>query len=57
MYIIYTVKLDGTRLTQLTFHGGHDVSPIWAPDGKFIFFLAQRANEKGEYNIWKMNVK
>ncbi len=53
---IYTVKLDGTKLTQLTFHGGHDVSPIWAPDGKSLFFLAQRANEKGRFNIWQMNV-
>lgn len=53
---IYTFKIDGTRLTQLTFHGGHDVSPIWAPDGKSIFFLAQRANLKGKFNVWQMNV-
>jgi Tol biopolymer transport system component len=54
---IFTVKLDGTKLTQLTFHGGHDVSPIWSPDGESIFFLAQRANEKGKFNVWKMNVR
>ena len=53
---IYTVRIDGTKLTQLTFHGGHDVSPIWAPDGKSIFFLAQRANSEGKFNVWNMNV-
>lgn len=53
---LYTIKLDGTKLTQLTFHGGHDVSPIWSKDGSYIYFLAQRANEKGKFGIWKMNV-
>jgi len=52
---LYTIKLDGTGLKQLTFHGGHDVSPQWSPDGNSIFFLAQRGNIEGKYNIWKMN--
>ncbi|MEX2482987.1 MAG: hypothetical protein WED10_00405 [Brumimicrobium sp.] len=54
---IYTVRIDGTKLTQLTFHGGNDVSPIWSPDGQFIYFLAQRANEEGRFNVWRMNYK
>jgi Tol biopolymer transport system component len=54
---IYTFKTDGTQLTQLTFHAGHDTSPIWAPDGKYLYFLGQRGNKKGEYNIWKMTVR
>lgn len=54
---IYTVKVDGTKLTQLTFHGGNDMSPIWAPDGKSIFFLAERANSTGKMNVWQMNVR
>jgi Tol biopolymer transport system component len=53
---IYTVKLDGTKLNQITFHGGHDVSPQWAPDGKSIFMISQRGNEKGEFNVWKMDL-
>lgn len=53
---LYLVNLDGTQLTQLTFHGGHDVSPIWHPDGQSIFFLSQRGNRKGEANVWKMEL-
>ena len=53
---IYQVNLDGTNLKQLTFHGGHDVSPQWAPDGRSFFFISQRGNEKGEYNVWNFRV-
>ncbi len=52
---IYVVRADGSQLTQLTYHHGHDLSPVWAPDGKSIYFLSQRGSEKGLYNIWKMN--
>lgn len=52
---IYVVRTDGSHLTQLTYHPGHDCSPVWAPDGKSIYFLSQRGSKKGEYNIWKMN--
>ncbi len=54
---IYTVKIDGTKFTQLTFHEGHDVSPIWDNTGENIIFLAQRGNSTGAWNIWKMNIK
>jgi Tol biopolymer transport system component len=52
---IYVVKSDGSMLTQLTYHQGHDASPVWSKDGKHIYFLSQRGTEKGEWNIWKMN--
>lgn len=52
---IYVVRTDGNQLTQLTYHHGHDLSPIWAPDGKSIYFLSQRGSDKGLYNIWKMD--
>lgn len=52
---IYVVRSDGSRLTQLTYHHGHDLSPVWSPDGKSIYFLSQRGSNKGIYNIWKMN--
>ena len=54
---IYTFNIDGTKLTQLTFHGSHDLSPRWAPDGTSIYFMSQRGSEKGNYNVWKMNYK
>ena len=52
---IYVVRTDGSRLTQLTYHPGHDCSPVWAPDGKAIYFLSQRGTQNGEYNIWRLN--
>lgn len=54
---IYTIRTDGTGLTQITFHAGDDVSPVWSPEGNFIYFISQRGNEKGEWNVWKMNVR
>lgn len=52
---IYVVTPDGSRLTQLTYHQGDDCSPVWSPDGRYIYFLSQRGTEKGEFNIWRMN--
>jgi len=51
---IYTVKINGTSLTQHSYHLGHDVSPQWAPDGKSVFFISQRGNETGKFNVWQM---
>lgn len=53
---LFLINIDGTKLTQLTFHGGHDVSPVWAPEGKSIFFISQRGNENGKFNVWKMDL-
>lgn len=52
---IYTVSVDGSNIRQHTFHGGHDVSPRWSKDGAFIYFISQRGNPTGSYNIWKMS--
>lgn len=52
---IYVVRTDGSHLTQITYHHGHDCSPVWGPDGKTIYFMSQRGTKNGEYNIWKMN--
>jgi Tol biopolymer transport system component len=52
---VYTIKTDGTKLTQLTFHPGHDLSPAWSPEGNQIYFISQRGNEKGNYGIWSIN--
>jgi len=52
---IFVVGTDGNGLTQLTYHPGNDLSAVWAPDGKSIYFLSQRGNSAGKYNIWKMD--
>lgn len=54
---IFSINIDGTGFQQLTFHPGNDTSPCWAPDGKSIYFLSQRGNAKGSYNIWGIDVK
>ncbi len=35
--------------TRLTFGEGADVSPIWSPDGQFIYFSSQRAGKVAIY--------
>lgn len=52
---VFAVKVDGTMLTQLTYHPGHDTSPMWSPDGKSVYFLSQRGTVDGKYNVWKMD--
>ncbi len=52
---IYAVRTDGTQLTQLTYHPGNDLSAVWSPDGKSIFFLSQRGSADRFYNVWRMD--
>lgn len=52
---IFAVRTDGTQLTQLTYHPGNDLSAIWAPDGKAIYFLSERGTAGKVYNVWKMD--
>lgn len=52
---IYVIRTDGTRLTQLTYHPGNDLSAIWSPDGHSIYFLSQRGSADRVYNVWKMS--
>lgn len=54
---LYVVHSDGGAPRQLTFDNGNDYSPVWSPDGKYIYYLSQRGTRAkgGQYNIWKMN--
>jgi len=52
---LFVVRSDGTNFTQLTYHPGNDMSGVWSPDGKSIYFVSQRGTKNGEYNVWKMN--
>mgnify|MGYP002622431950 CR=1 FL=1 len=52
---IFVIRTDGTQLTQLTYHPGNDISPIWSPDGRSIFFLSQRGSKDKYYNVWRMD--
>jgi len=53
---IWTVDIDGSSLTQLTFHPSDDRRPLWAPDMKSIYFLSTRSEEDEKtVNIWEIS--
>ncbi len=52
---IYVCRTDGTHLSQLTYHAGDDLSPVWSKDGRYIYFISQRGSVEGTANIWRMN--
>lgn len=39
---IYTINVDGTGLTRLTYNSTYDTSPEWSPDGTQIYFRSTR---------------
>ena len=52
---IYVCRIDGSQLSQLTYHAADDLSPVWSRDGSFIFFISQRGSASGTANVWMMN--
>ncbi len=51
---IYVCRMDGTQLTQLTYHAADDLSPAWGRDGRYIYFISQRGSANGTANVWRM---
>ncbi len=49
---IYTVKLDGSNLQNLTNNGALDSNPIFSPNGDEIFFVR---DYYGTANLYRMN--
>jgi Tol biopolymer transport system component len=45
---------DGGNLTQLTTNACRDDKPVFAPDGKTVFF---RSNRGLSWDIWTMEIK
>ena len=52
---IFVARMDGSQLTQLTYHAADDLSPVWSKDGRYIYFVSQRGSTEGTANIWRMN--
>ncbi len=49
---IYSMKIDGTDIKQLTLTSGSEYNVIWRPDGKKIGYISA---ETGSAQIWEMN--
>lgn len=51
---LFVCRMDGSEMTQLTYHAADDLSPVWSADGKYIYFISQRGDADGVANIWRM---
>lgn len=54
---IFVCRTNGKTMVQLTDHVANDLSPVWSPDGEYIYFVSQRGNREGIANVWRMNIK
>jgi dipeptidyl aminopeptidase/acylaminoacyl peptidase len=48
---LWLVQLDGGGLRQLTHHAQNDTQPVWAPDGRSLFFLSARGGTSQVYRL------
>ncbi|SEK92409.1 Dipeptidyl aminopeptidase/acylaminoacyl peptidase [Stigmatella aurantiaca] len=48
---LWLAHADGTSPRQLTSHPDGDNQPVWAPDGKSLFFLSTRG---GSSQVWRL---
>ncbi len=52
---IYIISTDGNDLTRITLNQSSDTQPYWSTDG-YIYFVSDRGNQKGNYNIWRFKI-
>ena len=50
---LWSVRLDGSGLRQLTFFTSFGSAPVWSPDGRSIIYSSER---NGNRNLWKVDV-
>jgi Tol biopolymer transport system component/predicted Ser/Thr protein kinase len=50
---IWTVDADGRNPVRATTHEANDWNPVWAPDGRWLYFLSNRA---GSMNMWRVAI-
>jgi TolB protein len=48
---IYTMRIDGSELRQVTSHPGVDNAPTWSPNGQQIAFTSDRAGQNHIYIV------
>jgi serine/threonine protein kinase/Tol biopolymer transport system component len=52
--VIRTVKIDGSDPVEVIGDGQLNWNPVWAPDGKYLYFLSDRG---GSQNIWRIRIE
>jgi Tol biopolymer transport system component len=50
---IYTLPVSGGRATPVTNDAAVDWSPVWSPDGRFLYFASDRG---GSMNLWRLAI-
>jgi dipeptidyl aminopeptidase/acylaminoacyl peptidase len=50
---LWLVNADGSGARQLTSHPDADNQPVWAPDGRSLFFLSSRG---GSSQVWRLPI-
>jgi dipeptidyl aminopeptidase/acylaminoacyl peptidase len=50
---LWLVNSDGSGTRQLTSHPASDNQPVWAPDGRGLFFLSSRG---GSSQVWRLPI-
>jgi len=48
---IWIVPVDGSAPVQLTDGRSLDLSPVWSPDGRFLYFVSDRGGSRDVYRI------
>jgi dipeptidyl aminopeptidase/acylaminoacyl peptidase len=48
---LWLIGTDGKGLRQLTTHEGNETDPVWAPDGRSLYFLSARS---GSNQVWRL---
>jgi serine/threonine protein kinase len=50
---IWTIGVDGSNPVRVTEDAANDWNPVWSPDGRWLYFLSNRA---GSMNLWRIAV-
>jgi TolB protein len=49
---IFVMNADGTNVERLTDHPEADMGPVWAADGKSLFFTGDRGSRTDIFRVW-----
>jgi len=49
---LWSINVDGSGLKQLTSHAENDRDPLFAPDGKSVFFVSARSDPAQIWRLW-----